>query len=202
MLHLTGASFEPSRRMKFFKLTGIILLGVLCGTGATLAFRAIASHPEASGVASVSPGVPQRLIIPKIGVDAPVLAVGLTKGGDLGVPPDAVHVAWYKNGPEPGAPGAAVIDGHLDTMHAPQAVFYNLTKLKPGDEVDILAAGGKKIVFQVTAVKAIAYDATTTAIFTSTDGSPELNLITCTGDWVPSMHLYNERLVVFTKMEN
>ncbi|MDE2019268.1 MAG: class F sortase [Patescibacteria group bacterium] len=189
--------------MRFFlKLAGFAVLGILCGAGATLVFRgAIASYPAASGIASALPGPPQRLIIPSIGVDAPVLAVGVAKNGDLGVPPDATHVAWYKNGPEPGAPGAAVIDGHLDTIHEPQAVFYNLGKLKPGDEVDVVASSGRTFAFRVTAVTAIAYDATTTAVFTSSGGAPELNLITCTGDWMPSMHLYNERLVVFTKLE-
>jgi LPXTG-site transpeptidase (sortase) family protein len=184
------------------KVTLIVigLFGFACGAGIMLAYYAIASSGGLVGQRSltVAPvGAPAWLIIPRIHVDAPIKPVGVDAQGNLGVPSDAVHVAWYKNGPRPGMPGAAVIDGHLDTKTTPQAVFYNLDELKPGDEMDVLTEDGQTVVFKVASVKEYAYNASTSGIFVSNGTAPELNLITCAGDWVPEKKIYDRRLVVF-----
>ena len=204
----------------FIKLIGIAAFGAICGAGMVLAYRAGAGYSGAGAAAglpsapspinnqsgqgqgSLQASAPLWLVIPAINVDAPVKAVGVNAEGALGVPSDAVHVAWYKYGPEPGMPGAAVIDGHLDTKTSPQAVFYDLDKLHPGDEVDVRTVGGQTIAFTVTKVEAIPYNATDAQIqdlFTSPSGTPELNLITCAGDWMPAKKMYSERFAVFTQ---
>ncbi len=197
----------PSRAKSLLKKSALAALGVVCGMGAVIGYRAVVAEIRSNAGAApsvqadvVPVGMPETLVIPAIGVSAPVVAVGIAKDGSLGVPSDAVHVAWYKYGPKPGEPGAAVIDGHLDTIHSPEAVFYNLDKLAPGDEVDIVTAAGERLVFRVTGTETLPYDATTSAIFTTTSTVPELNLITCAGDWVKAIKLYNERFVVFSKL--
>ncbi len=182
-------------------MIGIGMLGVVCGVGIMFTYNVVASNINAT----ISPqfsviGEPAQLIIPSIHVDAPIKPVGIDAKGNVGVPSDATHVAWYKYGPRPGMPGAAVMDGHLDTKTVPQAVFYNLDQLKPGGEIDVRTADGKKLVFKVTSVKKYAYDESVKDIFISKSGAPELNLITCTGDWVPEKKIYNERLVVFSEL--
>ena len=195
------------RAKSLLKKGALAALGVVCGMGAVIGYRAVVAEFRAnagaapSAQAAAAPvGAPATLVIPAIGVSAPVTAVGIAKDGSLGVPSDAIHVAWYKYGPKPGEPGAAVIDGHLDTIHAPEAVFYNLDKLAPGDELDVVTAAGQKLVFKVTGTETLPYDATTSAIFTTTSTVPELNLITCAGDWVKAIKLYNERFVVFSEL--
>jgi LPXTG-site transpeptidase (sortase) family protein len=203
----------------FIKMATILVLGLLAGAGIVVALHASAHYfigqrtanadvpATSSGTSATSLAgniaTPLWLVIPRIGVDAPVKPVGVNAEGGLGVPSDAIHVAWYKYGPRPGMPGAAVIDGHLDTRGAPQAVFYNLDKLAPGDEVQVRTENGETLSFQVTAVKEYPYNATDASLadlFHSSSSVPELNLITCAGDWMPDKRMYTERLAVFTQL--
>ena len=163
-----------------------------------------AAAPAAVGLGSSyqAPGQPVKLIIPSIGVNAPIESVGLAASGDgeMAVPPNATDVAWYKNGPLPGSPGSAVIDGHLDTKLVQQAVFYNLGTLKKGDLVKVVDSKGKTLTFKVTDTKLYNYTDPTPDIFSSNDVQAHLNLITCGGDWLKDKKSYDKRVVVFTEL--
>ncbi|RAQ98308.1 class F sortase [Thermogemmatispora tikiterensis] len=151
---------------------------------------------------SGQPGVPMRLRIPAIGVDAIVEAVGVTASGELEVPVRQPwdDVGWYRLGPRPGERGSAVIDGHLDRPGGAPAVFWRLRELKPGDVVQVLDTQGEWWSFRV---HALAYYPPTQAplqqIFADTSGH-YLNLITCAGDWIASEHQTQLRLVVYTTL--
>jgi LPXTG-site transpeptidase (sortase) family protein len=138
--------------------------------------------------------LPARLVIPSIGVDAPVEAVGRDRNNNMAVPSVASHVAWYSPGPAPGETGDAVIDGHLDWTTGP-AVFWNLGKLKAGDEIRIVAQDGAVQRFGVTRAQRVSYTAPPPGLFVST-GAPRLSLITCAGSWDTGKKTYNQRLVV------
>jgi LPXTG-site transpeptidase (sortase) family protein len=158
----------------------------------------------ASGFASSfpAPGLPERLIIPAIGVNAAVQDVGLFWNGDgaMSIPTNFTDVGWYDDGPRPGMAGNAVIDGHLDGRNVKEAVFYNLDKLVPGDLVEVQDSTGKILKFQVVKTEAVPYNATTTDIFFGDHSAARLNLITCAGDWINGKNMYNERTVVFTEL--
>ena len=115
------------------------------------------------------------------------------------IPTNFTDVAWYNGGPRPGMPGSAVIDGHLDGKDVPQAVFYNLKLLQPGDLVEVVDDTGDVLQFRVVGSKIYGYDTTTTDIFSGDTSKAGLNLITCTGDWDKNEKIYTERLVVFTE---
>src|SRR3989344_3987381 len=146
------------------------------------------------------PGLPTQLKIYSIGVDAIVQQVGLNKKGEMGIPTNYVDVAWYKEGPRPGAPGSAVIDGHLDGRNTKEAVFYDLEKLKDGDLVEVLDDKGKIFQFRVYDKKVYNYASSTPEVFTSDGSKMLLNLITCTGDWIAASKIYTQRVVIFTEM--
>lgn len=178
-----------------------------------LTVPAFAAGAPAPATATTTPGVgasydkphlPVRLVIPAIGVDAAIQSVGLSWHGDgtMGIPSNFTDVAWYNGGPLPGAPGNAVIDGHLDGKDVQKAVFYNLADLKPGDIVEVKEQGGATLHFRVTGSKTYDYNATTTDIFFGDVSKARLNLITCTGDWVKAQKIYNKRIVVFTELVN
>ncbi len=210
--------FSIHSRWTWVKGIAAAALGLAFGMGLMIGYRTVmadlmvspsgAPSTSSSGVAPVSAHLaaadsvakPAELIIPSIDVHAPVVGVGVAANGDLGVPSDAVHVAWYKDGPRPGQTGAAVIDGHLDTIHAPQAVFYNLAQLVPGDTIQVVSASGQIFTFKVTRTETLPYDAPTEAIFRATSTVPQLDLITCAGDWVRAIRLYNDRFVVFSEL--
>jgi sortase (surface protein transpeptidase) len=144
------------------------------------------------------PGLPAKLpvfiVIKRLGIDAKVEQAGLDHHGDMQVPASACDVAWFKSGPVPGAPGDAVIDGHLDWTSGP-SVFWNLHQLRRGDEIDILQAGGTQIRFIVLRLRDVPQGTFKTGLFATT-GAPTLSLYTCAGTWDYGAQTYSERLIV------
>jgi sortase A len=145
---------------------------------------------------------PARLIIPSIGVNASVQSVGLSKTGSgaIGTPSNFTDVAWYNRSPVPGDSGIAIIDGHLDGRTVPEAVFYHLADLTEGQNIYVQDRAGVQQRFIVTGRQVLPNDADTSSIFARTD-TPQLVLITCTGDWIPEKHEYSDRVVVFATRE-
>jgi LPXTG-site transpeptidase (sortase) family protein len=145
---------------------------------------------------------PVRLIIPVIAINAPVEEVGTQANADLATPAQNPweDVGWYNQGPQPGERGSAVMDGHLDRPGGFPAVFWHLRDLHVGDEVLVKNSSGKALRFQVTRIELYQpQDAPIQDIFGNWGGT-YLNLITCAGDWIPSQHQTNLRLVVYTTL--
>jgi sortase (surface protein transpeptidase) len=144
---------------------------------------------------------PVRLLIPSVGINAPIEDVGVTPDNDLAVPVRNpwVDVGWYGSGPRPGERGSAVIDGHLDRPGGSPAVFWHLQDLLMGNEVMVIDASGKTLRFHVTSTAFYSpQEAPIQEIFGNETGT-YLNLITCAGDWIPSQHQTSLRLVVYTE---
>lgn len=146
-------------------------------------------------------GFPERIIIPKIGVDAAVQYVGLTPDGDMDAPNNAKDAAWFKLGPKPAEEGNAVIAGHFDSKDGKPALFWDLDKLSPGDYIFIIDDKSVKRRFKVIERK--FYDSESASmeeIFGASDKA-RLNLITCGGVWDKKTQNYNKRLVVFSEYD-
>src|SRR5690606_31050988 len=60
---------------------------------------------------------PVRVKVPRIGIDAEIIPVGLNERRELVVPSlDKPHLTgWYELGPSPGEVGNAVVVGHVDS---------------------------------------------------------------------------------------
>lgn len=86
-------------------------------------------------------GLPVRVRIPAIGTDAVVEQIGVTPGGAMDAPQAFDDTAWYDRGARPGDEGVAVIDGHVDSKTGP-AVFWDLRKLKAGNEILVIGDDG------------------------------------------------------------
>ncbi|MGW3076995.1 class F sortase [Kitasatospora sp. NPDC001132] len=125
---------------------------------------------------------PTRLLIPSVGVDAPVTGLGLNPDGTVEVPSAdrGDEVGWYRNGPTPGETGPAVLIGHYDTVHGP-AVFKQLPKLRPGELIRIRRADGGTVDFKVRTLLQAAKDDFPTAQVYGDTPAPALRLITCGG---------------------
>lgn len=143
--------------------------------------------------------IPVRLKIPSIGVDAYVEKVGQTKDGAMDTPKNIFDVGWYELGAKPGQIGSAVIAGHLDGPHT-AAVFWDLSKVKPGQKIYVVDDQGKELTFEVQELQVYPYDqAPLDKIFVDADDI-RLNLITCNGTFDQRSLNYNNRLVVYTKL--
>ncbi len=166
-------------------------------------FLAIRPETQASPSANIvqkKSKFPVRLRISAIGVDALVEQVGANPTGEMDTPRNYSNVAWFNLGPSPGAEGSAVIAGHLDYKNGQKAVFYDLNKLKMGDQLFIEDEKGKFIVFIVREMRSYDSHNLVPEVFLSSEGQ-HLNLITCAGAWDHSKKEYAERLVVFTDRE-
>ena len=141
-------------------------------------------------------GLPVRLLIPSIEVDAAIQYVGLTADGAMGVPNNLSDVAWYQLGPKPGEAGNAVIAGHHSSRSWVGAVFDDLVKLQPGDNITIVDDRGTSIGFVVRESRIYEANTDPAEIFASSD-SIHLNLITCTGKFNMVTQSFSQRLIVF-----
>ncbi len=147
-------------------------------------------------------GLPVRLKIPTIHVDAPLESVGLAPDGSVDVPKSRVSAAWFNLGPRPGEKGSSVIDGHFGWWKdGTPAVFDNLGKLRKGDKLYIEDEKGATATFVVRAFRTFDQNEEAPSVFSSSDGKAHLNLITCEGTWDKVAKSYSQRLVVFTDKE-
>ncbi len=146
-------------------------------------------------------GLPVRLKIPKIKVDAALDYVGITSQGELGVPSSPANAGWYDRGPRPGEEGSAVIDGHFGYRSHIPAVFDNLHTLQKGDKLYVKDIRGLTVTFVVRELRTYGPDEYAPAVFRSSDGKAHLNLITCQGTWDETHKSFSRRLVVFADKE-
>lgn len=149
-------------------------------------------------VTNITFGLPVKLIIPIINVNAGIQSLGVTPQGTMAVPDNAVDVGWFKIGSRPGEVGSAVIAGHIDEESGEVGVFANLYKLKEGDRLYIEDDKGTSIAF-VVREKRTFDPGYADEVFSRNDGV-YLNLITCDGLWDGVKKSYSKRLVVFAEI--
>jgi len=142
-------------------------------------------------------GLPMRIKIPKINLDAEIEYVGLTPSGEMDTPKDTNNVGWYELGVRPGEEGIAVIAGHYGWRDGEASAFDELHKLRIGDTFSVEDDAGVVTTFVVRANRRYNPEDDASDVFTSIDGGAHLNLITCEGDWDPVSKSYSKRLVVF-----
>ncbi|GGP94878.1 MULTISPECIES: class F sortase [Streptomyces] len=142
----------------------------------------------------------QRIRIPTISVDAPVMTVGLDAEGWIDAPPpqDRNLAGWYLNGISPGQRGSAVIVGHVDNAQGP-AVFYGLGSVKPGNHIEVERYDGRTAVFEVYGVEVFSKEAFPGARVYGDTGHAELRVITCGGGYSKARG-YDGNVVVFARM--
>ena len=180
-----------SRPRKLFVAALGALLALVLSLGGLL-FASFVTHP--------APAPTARLLIPSIGVNAPIESVGVQPNGAMDTPRQSPwsDVGLYTGGPRPGDWGSSVIAGHLDRPGGNPAVFWLLRELHVGDEVQFVDAHGKVLLFHVTRIEAYpVQDAPMQEVFGNTTGR-FLNLTTCAGDWITTQHQRTMRLVVYT----
>jgi Sortase domain len=142
---------------------------------------------------------PRRIRIPKLGVDSTLEELRLDAGGRMTTPREPVSAGWYAGGPTPGAPGPAVIAGHVTWDRRP-AVFFDLAELRAGDRIEVDRSDGTTAVFSVTSLE--QYDKSrfpTRQVYGSIDHAG-LRLITCGGEYDDRRHRYDANIVAFATL--
>ena len=133
-----------------------------------------------------------RLSIPAIGVDAGIVAVGVTRSGHLAIGRSVRDVYRWRHGVLPGRHGSAVLAGH--TWSEGPGVFDDLGRLRPGN---LVIVGTFR--FRVTRVRRVTgMSPEAVAALFSDRGKPRLALITC-GDRNDLTGVYRTRIIVSAK---
>ncbi|TFV65052.1 UNVERIFIED_ORG: class F sortase [Bacillus sp. AZ43] len=190
---LAGLVVARRRARVLLTVAGLTATALLTAPGPASAEGAVTS-PHAAAL----PAAPVRLVVPSVGVNAPLTGVGLDPSGAFAPPADPAVAGWYTGGPAPGAIGPAAIAGHVDWAGAP-GVFAALARVEPGAAVVVARADGGTARFTVTRVVRTPKTSFPTAeVYAPVEGA-ELRLITCGGAFDRARGSYEDNVVVFAE---
>lgn len=162
------------------------------------------SSPSSAGgaVRPLGRSVPVRLLIPVIGVDTPVIRLGLAPDGTVEVPPVTEHdrAGWYRHSPTPGQTGPSVILGHVTVGRYGDGVFRELARLRRGERIEARLENGTTAEFAVDSVRTVAKaDFPADEVYGNVN-RPALRLITCGGPRTGEE--YRDNVIVFATLSS
>lgn len=138
---------------------------------------------------------PVGLVIDSLSIEAPIVPVGVESNGEMEIP-GAAEVGWYRFGSRPGEEGSAVLAAHVD-YDGRVGVFFELAGAEVGAFIEIERSDGSTSRFVVTERAQFEKNSLPFDEIFRRDGSPALVLITCGGDFNPSLRSYEDNVVVF-----
>jgi len=140
---------------------------------------------------------PVRLVVPDVGIDAPVDPVGVIPDGLLQLPDDIRRVGWYRFGPVPGQPqGSAVLAGHVDSWNQGLGALSRLRSVEPGQRIAVTDAAGQITRWQVGTRQLVVKQQLPLPDLFARSGPPRLVLLTCGGPFDERLRSYRDNLVV------
>ncbi len=192
------ASYKRSHTLGVFVLVAVLiaLSGFLYFKNTPEAASPINSQQE---VKAMDRALPTRLIIEKLGIDAPIVDLGLDDKGALEVPKKGGDAGWYVSSPTPGQIGPSVIAGHYDWVDGP-ALFFKLKNLEIGDEIRVNREDGSTAIFKVERTQQYEQDNFPTIEVYGPTSEPVLRLITCAGSYSQKAGRYSDNYVVYAKL--
>ncbi|TAK36862.1 MAG: sortase [Chloroflexota bacterium] len=135
---------------------------------------------------------PERVVIPSIQVDSPVVFAKI-ENGEWTVPK---FVAGHLEGTaKPGENGNMVLSGHVQSISSGN-VFAHLKDMALGDQV-IVYTQEERFLYEVSEIKTVK---NTDLSVVQPTREPVVTLLTCTGTWLPLARDYSERLIVVGKL--
>jgi LPXTG-site transpeptidase (sortase) family protein len=143
----------------------------------------------------------ERLIIPKIGVDAPFTYKVVGPDGQMPNPNGAFDVAYYDFAQWPGlgglpnAGGNVVMAGHVDYINVGPAVFWDVDALQVGDRIQVRMQDGTLVEYAVEFNKWVAPGDMDWSLILAGTADESITLITCTGEF--SAGHYDKRQIVW-----
>jgi len=145
--------------------------------------------PAATTTALPDVAPPMRMVIEEIGINAPIITLGLDTNSLPKVPNDPYVVAWYDFSAKPGQGSNAVFAGHVDWTVNGQpvtGVFWGLRELDEGDIVRIILEDGSELRYRVTHSAAVEHNDPDGVKVMYPTPNDVITLISCGGTWVPN----------------
>jgi sortase A len=139
------------------------------------------------------PGLPSRIVIPSIALDAKVVEVGIVV--EKGKPvweTAAFAVGFHRGSALPGTKGNVVMAGHISSPVSKRGdVFRRLPEVRIGDRVQVYV-GERRVTYEIAEIRVVA--PTAVQVMNQTPDAT-LTLITCYPD-----NDFSRRLVVVGKL--
>ena len=163
--------------------------------------QATEESPSSDNSAPPPDNPPTSVRIPRMGIEAQVIPVGLNDRGEMASPESFFQVGWWQHGPVPGDTGRAVLAGHIDSPDG-EAIFYGIDRLAPGDEIFVASpnGGGEEQRFVVSGAALYHVDHAPLDQIFGPSTERELILITCGGAFDHDAGVYLYRQVVFATL--
>ena len=158
--------------------------------------------PDQKDEHNVPSTYPRFLSIPDLSItNSRVFEMGVTENGEIDTPPNIFDTGWYGESALPGdGSGAMLMDGH-NGGPTKDGVFKHLPGLEEGSDIMIERGDGERFTYRVESVEVMPVEELNNGgmseLANSIDPSTQgLNIISCTGNWVPAMQTYDKRVVV------
>ncbi|UUI65630.1 class F sortase [Cellulomonas wangsupingiae] len=140
---------------------------------------------------------PTRLVVPDLGLDMPIDAVGVEEDGTMEIPQDAGRAGWYRFNPAPGDPaGATVLAAHVDSWTTGIGPFSRLREVAPGARVEVTTADGVVHPYVVRDVTQVPKQDAPVEQWFDREGAPRLVLVTCGGAFDREVGHYADNVAV------
>ena len=143
---------------------------------------------------------PRALHINKLNIASRILPMTVNSTGSIKAPLNIYDSGWYTGSVKPGETGAMFIDGHASGPTR-EGLFAYLDTLVEGDTLQVEKGDGTKLTYKVvhTEVVPLADIDMKKVLLPYGTVSRGLNLMTCTGKWLPKEYTYDHRVVVYTE---
>lgn len=148
----------------------------------------------------VNPDEPRIIDLNTIGINGFIQKVGIDQDNKIAVPNNINIAGWFVDSVKPGEQGLSIIDGHVDGPTT-GGIFYNLEKLKVNDVYSITYGDGVKYDFKVVEVITVPTEDSASILYSKRpEIKSQLNLITCTGNYVEDIESYDSRVIVISEL--
>ncbi|WP_318241278.1 class F sortase [Cellulomonas avistercoris] len=140
---------------------------------------------------------PVRIVVPDLGLDMPIDAVGVADDGSMEIPQDAGRAGWYRYGPAPATPeGATVVAAHVDSWTTGIGPFSRLRDVSPGARVEVTTSDGVVHVYAVRDVAQVPKSDAPVEQWFDRTGAPRIVLVTCGGAFDREVGHYADNVAV------
>jgi LPXTG-site transpeptidase (sortase) family protein len=135
-----------------------------------------------------------RVQLPALGVEAPIVRVGIDSSQRMVVPTNARDIAWLDQGGIPGRTQNVVLAGHIAYSRAAGS-FNRIRDLQPGDDV-ILRIDDKTLRYRVVWNCQFHRDTTLADRIMGYTTVPSVTLISCGGVFDTAARTHTDRITV------
>lgn len=135
-----------------------------------------------------------------LGIDMPVVPVGVQADGSMEIPVDPAVAGWYRYGPAPAdTEGTTVLAAHVDSRIYGVGPLAQLRDAQPGQTLRVTDADGAVTAYTVESVTYIPRAELPVDELFDRDGPRSLVLITCGGQFDEQTRTYSDNVVLIAR---